>query len=317
MAKTQIPALLKEIKNKAVREINYQSDKTISYSQFSIYAKCPFRWGLEYREGYRSYQPSMAAVFGTSVHVAMQHYIQMMFDESGAAADRVDIEDFFQTTFMEEYKKTLKENNGIHFSSASEMREYYDDGLAIIDYFKKNKSEYFSTRKWYLVGIEMPLVQPIDPDYPNVYLKGYIDFVLYNENANKVKIFDIKTSKNGWKDKEKKDELKMQQIILYKEYFAKQYNINPEQIDVEFFVVKRKLYENLDFPQKRIQIVEPASGKGKRNKAVTHITEFIRNVFNADGSFKKGELVKNVSKESCQWCPFKDNKELCDKGLLF
>jgi hypothetical protein len=317
MAKTQIPALLKEIKNKAVREINYQSDKTISYSQFSIYAKCPFRWGLEYREGYRSYQPSMAAVFGTSVHVAMQHYIQMMFDESGAAADRVDIEDFFQTTFMEEYKKTLKENNGIHFSSASEMREYYDDGLAIIDYFKKNKSEYFSTRKWYLVGIEMPLVQPIDPDYPNVYLKGYIDFVLYNENANKVKIFDIKTSKNGWKDKEKKDELKMQQIILYKEYFAKQYNINPEQIDVEFFVVKRKLYENPDFPQKRIQIVEPASGKGKRNKAVTHITEFIRNVFNADGSFKKGELVKNVSKESCQWCPFKDNKELCDKGLLF
>jgi hypothetical protein len=317
MAKTQIPALLKEIKNKAVREINYQSDKTISYSQFSIYAKCPFRWGLEYREGYRSYQPSMAAVFGTSVHVAMQHYIQMMFDESGAAADRVDIEDFFQTTFMEEYKKTLKENNGIHFSSASEMREYYDDGLAIIDYFKKNKSEYFSTRKWHLVGIEMPLVQPIDPDYPNVYLKGYIDFVLYNENANKVKIFDIKTSKNGWKDKEKKDELKMQQIILYKEYFAKQYNINPEQIDVEFFVVKRKLYENLDFPQKRIQIVEPASGKGKRNKAVTHITEFIRNVFNADGSFKKDELIKNVSKESCQWCPFKDNKELCDKGLLF
>jgi len=317
MAKTQIPALLKEIKNKAVREINYQNDKTISYSQFSIYAKCPFRWGLEYREGYRSYQPSMAAVFGTSVHVAMQHYIQTMFDESGAAADRVDIEDFFQQTFMEEYKKTLKENKGIHFSSASEMRDYYDDGLAIIDYFKKNKSEYFSTRKWALVGIEMPLVQPIDPNYPNVYLKGYIDFVLYNENTNKVKIFDIKTSKNGWKDKEKKDELKMQQIILYKEYFAKQYNMDPDQIDVEFFVVKRKLYENLDFPQKRIQIVEPASGKGKRNKAVTHITEFIRNVFNVDGSFKKGELIKNVSKESCQWCPFKDNKELCDKGLLF
>jgi hypothetical protein len=317
MAKTQIPALLKEIKNKAVREINYQSDKTISYSQFSIYAKCPFRWGLEYREGYRSYQPSMAAVFGTSVHVAMQHYIQVMFDISGAEADRLDIESFFQQTFSDEYKKTLKENKGIHFSSPSEMREYYEDGLAIIDYFKKNKGEYFSTRKWDLVGIEMPLVQPIDPNYPNVYLKGYIDFVLYNENTNKVKIFDIKTSKNGWKDKEKKDELKMQQIILYKEYFAKQYNMDPDQIDIEFFVVKRKLYENLDFPQKRIQIVEPASGKGKRNKAVAHITEFIHNVFNVDGSFKKGELIKNVSKESCQWCPFKDNKELCDKGLLF
>jgi RecB family exonuclease len=317
MAKTQIPALLKEIKNKAVREINYQNDKTISYSQFSIYAKCPFRWGLEYREGYRIYQPSMAAVFGTSVHVAMQHYIQVMFDKSGAEADRVDIEDFFQQTFMGEYKKTLKENKGVHFSSASEMREYYEDGLAIIEYFKKNKSEYFSTRKWALVGIEMPLVQPIAVNHPNVYLKGYIDFVLYNENTNKIKIFDIKTSKNGWRDKEKKDELKMQQIILYKEYFAKQYNIDPEQIDIEFFIVKRKLYENLDFPQKRIQIVEPASGKGKRNKAVSHITEFINTVFNADGTYKSTELIKNVSKESCQWCPFKDNKELCNKDSSF
>ena len=317
MAKTQIPALLKEIKNKAVREINYQNDKTISYSQFSIYAKCPFRWGLEYREGYRIYQPSMAAVFGTSVHVAMQHYIQMMFDTSGAEADRFDIESFFQQTFSDEYKKTLKENKGIHFSSPSEMREYYEDGLAIIDYFKKNKGEYFSTRKWDLVGIEMPLVQPIDDNHPNVYLKGYIDFVLYNENTNKIKIFDIKTSKMGWKDKEKKDELKMQQIILYKEYFAKQYNIDPEQIDVEFFIVKRKLYENLDFPQKRIQIVEPASGKGKRTKAVSHITEFINTVFNADGTYKSTELIKNVSKESCQWCPFKDNKELCNKDLSF
>ena len=81
-----------------------------------------------------------------------------------------------------------------------------------------------------------------------MYIKGYIDFVLYNENTNKIKIFDIKTSKNGWRDKEKKDELKMQQIILYKEYFARQYKMDPEQIDVEFFVVKRKLYENLDFP---------------------------------------------------------------------
>lgn len=259
----------------------------------------------------------MAAVFGTSVHVAMQHYIQVMFDESGAAADRVDIESFFQQTFMEEYKKTMNDNKGIHFSSASEMREYYEDGLTIIDYFKKNKAEYFSTRKWHLVGIEMPLIQHIHSKFPNVYIKGYIDFVLYNENTNKIKIFDIKTSKNGWRDKEKKDELKMQQIILYKEYFARQYKMDPEQIDVEFFVVKRKLYENLDFPQKRIQIVEPASGKGKRNKAVSHITEFVESIFNHDGSYKQGEFIKNVSKESCQWCPFKDNKELCDKGSSF
>jgi hypothetical protein len=314
MAKTT-PLLVKEIQKKPIKEINYQFDKTISYSQFSIYSKCPHRWALEYRDGKQKYQASMAAVFGTAVHVAMQHYIQTMFDISGAEADRINIEDFFQNAFSEEYKKTLNSNNGVHFSSALEMRDYYEDGLAILDYFKKNKSEYFGTRKWDLVGIEMPLVQKINPKYPNIYLKGYIDFVLYNENANKIKIFDIKTSKMGWKDKEKKDETKMQQIIIYKEFFARQYGIDPENIDVEFFVVKRKLYENLDFPQKRIQLVEPASGKGKRNKAINHIELFIENAFNPDGSYKQGDFIKNVSKESCQWCPFKNSKELCDKDL--
>lgn len=309
------PLLVREIQKKPVKEINYQFEKTISYSQFSIFSKCQHRWGLEYRDGKGIYTASMAAVFGTAIHRAMQHYIQTMFDESGAAADRFDIETYFQEVFAEEYKNTLSSNNGIHFSSAIEMREYYEDGLEILRYFKKNKGEYFGTRKWALVGIEMPLVQKIDPKFPYIYLKGYIDFVLYNEGANKIKIFDIKTSRMGWKDKEKKDETKMQQIIIYKEFFARQYGIDPDNIDVEFFVVKRKLYENLDFAQKRIQIVEPASGKIKRNKAINNINTFISTVFNTDGSYKPITLVKNVSKESCQWCPFKDNKELCDKDL--
>lgn len=316
MAKT-IPSLLKEIKNHPVKEINYQFDKTISYSQYSIYTKCPHRWALEYRDGHQQYQASIAAVFGTAVHRAMQYYLEVMFNVSGAAADRENIASYFQEAFMEEYKSTLSSNKGIHFSSASEMREYYEDGLAILDYFKKNKGEYFSTRKWNLVGIEMPLVQKVNSKYPNIYLKGYIDFVLYHEGSNTIKIFDIKTSRMGWKDKEKKDEAKMQQIIIYKEYFGRQYGIDPEKIEVEFFVVKRKLYENLDFPQKRIQIVTPASGKIKRNKAVNNINDFVAAVFNTDGSFKTGPMIKNISKESCQWCPFKDNKELCDKGLIF
>jgi RecB family exonuclease len=315
MAKTIHP-LLKEIKKHPVKEINYQFDKSISYSQYSIYSKCPHRWSLEYRDGHSQYQPSMAAVFGTAVHRAMQHYLEIMFNISGAAADKIDIIPYFQDVFLEEYKKTMSSNKGIHFSSPVEMREYYEDGIAMINYFKKNKGEYFSTRKWSLVGIEMPLVQKINPKYPNIYLKGYIDFVLLHEDTNTIKIFDIKTSRMGWKDKEKKDEHKMQQIIIYKEYFGRQYGIDPDKIEVEFFVVKRKLYENLDFPQKRIQLVTPASGKGKRTKAVNDINKFVETVFNQDGSYKQDQLIKNVSKESCQWCPFSQNSVLCDKNSI-
>ena len=107
------PLLVREIQRKPVKEINYQFDKTISYSQFSIYSKCPHRWSLEYRDGKGIYQASMAAVFGTAIHRTMQHYIQTMFDESGAAADRIDIETYFQNVFSEEYKNIISGGEAI------------------------------------------------------------------------------------------------------------------------------------------------------------------------------------------------------------
>ncbi len=101
------PLLVREIQKKPVKEINYQFDKTISYSQFSIYSKCPHRWSLEYRDGHSQYQPSIAAVFGTSIHRAMQYYLDVMFSESGVAADKIDMNLYFQNVFVEEYSKAL------------------------------------------------------------------------------------------------------------------------------------------------------------------------------------------------------------------
>ena len=40
---------------------------------------------------------------------------------------------------------------------------------------------------------------------------------------DKIYIYDIKTSTRGWNDTEKKDDSKIAQILLYKEYFSKQF----------------------------------------------------------------------------------------------
>jgi hypothetical protein len=40
-----------------------------------------------------------------------------------------------------------------------------------------------------------------------------------------------------------------------------------DNIDIEYFIVKRKLHGNPDFPDPRVQIHVPASGKVKLNKA--------------------------------------------------
>ena len=80
---------------------------------------------------------------------------------------------------------------------------------------------------------------------------------MYNENTKKFIIIDIKTSTRGWNDKAKKDKSKQHQLVLYKKFFAQQYNVPIDDIDIEFFIVKRKLYESQDFVIKRVQQFRP------------------------------------------------------------
>ena len=167
----------------------------------------------------------------------------------------------------------------------------------------------------YLVGCEVPIVLTPLPQFNNVLYKGYLDVVLYHETTNTFKILDIKTSTKGWNDYEKKDETKQFQLILYKYFFAKQFGVDIDNIDIQFFIVKRKIWKDSPYPVSRIQEYSPASGKVKVNKAVSAITSFIEGVFNVDGSHKNVNHEPNPSLNNCRYCPFKDKKELCDKGI--
>jgi hypothetical protein len=237
-----------------------------------------------------------------------------MYTTSTAEADRLDIDEYFHNCFVETYKKDYESNNKKHFSTPDQMREFHDDGLMIIDFFKKRKGEYFSKKGWHLVGCEIPILIHPHERLKNVIFKGFIDLVMYCENTNKFVIYDIKTSTAGWRDYQKKDETKIAQILLYKHFFSKQFNVPIEDIDVEFFILKRKLPENNEFYIKPIQQFVPASGKGKVTKAVKMIEDFINECFDEQGLVNK-QYEPTPSKYSCLYCPFKNNKELCDKGI--
>ena len=49
------------------------------------------------------------------------------------------------------------------------------------------------------------------------------------------------------------DKNKTDQLLLYKSFYSKQHDVPLDRIDVEYFIVKRKLYEGMDFPQRRVQ----------------------------------------------------------------
>jgi hypothetical protein len=308
-AKKKLSEIELKIKNYQKPEINHAFQKSVSYSQFSMWASCPHKWYLTYVENKQPYQASIHTVFGTAFHETIQDYITVMYNESGAAANRMDLIALFQTKFSEVYAKEYKAA-GTHFTNAEEMGNFFEDATAILNFIKKNRNKLFTIRKMRLLGIEIPLLLNVAN---NVFLKGFIDFVLYDEELDKVYIYDIKTSTRGWSDYEKKDDNKIAQILLYKEYFSKQFGFDVEKIEVEYFIVKRKIWEQSEYPTPRTQSFKPASGKNKRKQAVENFHSFIKDCFDEVGKPQVKSYLKNVGESSCKWCPYKDLPELCNK----
>jgi hypothetical protein len=306
--KKKLPALLKEIKSKQLPQIDYATQKSVSYSQMSMFNECPKKWSLQYKEGHKQFTSSIHTVFGTALHEVLQAYLTVMYEKSGAEADRLNMYEMFEDALREEYKKQYKANNNLHFSAPDELREFFEDGIAIIREFAKDKSKYFSKRGWHLVGCELPLVLTPSSKLPNVMFQGYLDLVMYHEPTNRIKIIDIKTSRQGWSKKEKSDENKQFQLILYKKYFAETYNIPVENIEIEFMIVKRKIFESENFVIKRVQLYKPASGKVKLNKVSKSIESFVEQAFDRNG-YKDVEHQPTPHK-NCNWCPF-NKTHLC------
>jgi hypothetical protein len=306
--KKKLPTLLKEIKSKQLPQIDYATQKSVSYSQMSMFNECPKKWSLQYKEGHKQFTSSIHTIFGTALHEVLQAYLTVMYEKSGAEADRLNMYEMFEDALREEYKKQYKANNNLHFSAPDELREFFEDGIAIIREFAKDKSKYFSKRGWHLVGCELPLVLTPSSKLPNVMFQGFLDLVMYHEPTNRIKIIDIKTSRQGWSKKEKSDENKQFQLILYKKYFAETYNIPVENIEIEFMIVKRKIFESEDFVIKRVQLYKPASGKVKLNKVSKSIESFVEQAFDRNG-YKNIEHQPTPHK-NCNWCPF-NKTHLC------
>ena len=207
-----------------------------------------------------------------------------------------------------------KERNGEHFSTATELLEFYEDGVHILREWKRKKGGFIQKKGWHLAGIEIPLMMTPEEEYENTLFKGFIDAVLYHEETETFKIVDFKTSTRGWNKNARKDVMKQNQLILYKEFFSRQFNVPKENIEVAFVILKRKIYADSDFPQPRISEFRPASGPIKTKKAVAVVKEFIEGCFEKDGSYKEREFEMKPSQSNCRFCAFADKPELCSRG---
>lgn len=291
-----------------------EGERKISYSQFSMYSACPKQWELAYIKGLRTFSQSIHTLFGTALHETLQLYLTTMYNESVKQAEHLDLHGILREKLFTGYKQAYEQMDNRHFSTKQELSDFYLDGVAIIDYFRKHRSKYFSTKTEELVGIEVPIYHPVSDKHPNLFMMSYLDVVMRNKNTNRIKIIDIKTSTNGWNKYQKADKVKISQLVLYKQYYAQQFGIDVDQIDITYLIVKRKLIEGAMFPQKRIQEFQPSSGKPTRNKLLRKITDWVDSSFDLAGQYntqREYPAIAGKNYKNCKYCEFAEDDELC------
>jgi hypothetical protein len=277
-----------------------------------MWAQCPHRWKTAYIEGNREFSDNIHTLFGTSMHEVIQAFLTVMYEDTAKAAEALPLEDMLRTRMKRNFENVLKNNGGEMFCTEKDMVEFYMHGVEILKFIRKKRAQYFSKKGYELVGIEVPL----EYDLPNnIKFIGYIDVVIKDTVRDVIKIYDIKTSTMGWNKWMKADKNKTDQLLLYKQFYSKQFNHPMDRIEVEYFIVKRKLYENLDFPQRRVQKFAPANGKPSINQVVKRLDEFMSESFKSDGEYNTEHIYrKEPSKKNCRYCDF-NQTEFCDAGV--
>lgn len=301
------------IKKKIEKELSLPADRFISYSQYSKYFKCPKAWELNYIHKIKEPSESIDVLFGQAMHTVIQLWLKTIYTESVKKANGMDLNSMLLAEMNSEYK-LRKEKMGEHFSTPEQLSSYYRDGIEILNYLKKKRTAFFSTKKTELIGIEFPLSMKVHEDYPGIKLIGFIDLIFYSEISGKYTVIDLKTSTRGWNDYKKKDPFTTDQVLLYKKFMADFLGISPELVDVQFFILKRKLNEDVLWPQKRIQEFSPAAGKVSMNRVDKTLKRFIEECFNFDGTYKTDKnypAMAGPNFRNCTFCVYNENENLC------
>ena len=248
------------------------------------------------------------------MHETIQSWLETMYHGKVKDANDMNLDQLLYDNIIKAYKANKAMNSHQHFSTSDELTQFWIDGKHILNYLKKKRGTYFSTKTMMLAGVETLLYQELRP---GVQFKGFIDLVFYHPISDTWTIMDIKTSTSGWRDEAKKDEKKIAQILLYKEFFAQQFDIDIEKIDVEYFILKRRVPKDAEYAamERRVQTFRPPSGKIKRGKALSMMNEFVETAVDQNGEYIDREYPTNPSKWGCNFCAFKEMR-ICPDAVL-
>src|SRR5210317_2293534 len=299
-SKKKTNPLVKQVWESKIKQ-SPSKNKHISYSSISTYNKSPKLWELQYLRKVVPFKQNIYTCFGTAMHETIKSWLEVLFHQKVKDANNMDLHSLLYDNMIKAYKSGKAQNGHEHFSTQDELTQFWIEGKHILDFLVKKRAAYFSTKTMELAGIETLLYQELRP---GVMFKGLVDLVFYNKNTEEWTIMDIKTSTSGWRDTQKKNPNLTAQVVLYKEFFAKQFGIDKDKIEVEYFIVKRRVPKDAEFAsmQKRVQTFSPSSGPRKTKAVIEQMNKFISDVVDDKGEYIDKEYQCTNPFGKCEHC---------------
>ena len=161
-------------------------------------------------------------------------------------------------------------------------------GLKLLPHIMPALENHFGKYKVY--STEEKLFEDIS--FKDYKFKGYVDLVLKTEDG-KYHVIDWKTCSWGWNQRKKNDKMVTYQLTYYKHFFAKKHNIQPEDIETYFILLKRTAKKD------NVEVFKTTSGQKKTENALNFLTKALYNI-NSENYFK--------TRLSCGYCEFKKTK---------
>ena len=254
----------------------------LSFSSISNYMSCPYSFKLKYLDEIKAEKdgPSEHTEFGHVIHSTLEQYLKTR-----------------EMPHLEGIKTNLNEMFS-KLPNADKLKEvdWHDTIEPILSEMPEFMEKTFGTN-WKYVASELPLMESID-GYDQLKFKGFIDGVIETTNNKKGEkltwIIDYKTCSYFWPFAKRIDPKKTFQLVFYKYFYSRKFNIPMESIRCGFVLLHRTTQ-----PGTHCLLVTVSVGEKTIEKALGTIDKMMAYT-------KKRMFPKNY--EGCTYCAFRDTK---------
>jgi ATP-dependent exoDNAse (exonuclease V) beta subunit len=243
----------------------------ISYSELKVWNECPHKHKLKYADAINNFLGNEFTVFGTAIHNTCEKALQ---------TGSLETEKYFTLSFLREIESVKTKGVNLDTKLLVEMEK---QGKMLSTRVIPTLSDVFGDYE--VFSTEEELYLPLGGCDRN--FKGYIDLVL--KAHGKYHIIDWKSCSWGWGARKKSDKVLNYQLTLYKHFFAKKHQIEPENIETYFALLKRTA------KKKQVEVFRVTSGPKKIQNALNLLEKALYNI-------SRENYIKN--RTSCDMCEF-------------